>query len=63
MENKGLCGTCANDEDCNFRREFPVLQCEEFTDYERKTKRAKEQKKKRLKVNEKLARRKFHYFS
>lgn len=49
MENKGLCGTCANDEECNFRREFPVLQCEEFTDYERKTKRAKEQKKKKAK--------------
>lgn len=33
MENKGLCGTCNVDKTCVFPRQFPVLQCEEFTDY------------------------------
>lgn len=47
MEKKGLCSTCVNDEGCTFPRKFPVLQCEEFTDYEKKTKRAKKQKKKK----------------
>jgi len=46
MENKGLCSTCANDEDCNFRREFPVLQCEEFTDCDKKTRKAKNKRRK-----------------
>jgi len=34
MENKGLCVTCVNDKDCTFSRKFPVLQCEEFSDYQ-----------------------------
>jgi len=34
MEEKGLCITCVNDKDCTFSRKFPVLQCEEFSDYE-----------------------------
>jgi len=34
MGNKGLCETCVNDKDCTFSRRFPVLQCEEFSDYE-----------------------------
>jgi len=47
MENKGLCSTCVNDKDCNFPRKFPVLQCEEFTDCERKTKKGKKAKEKK----------------
>jgi len=34
MENKGLCLTCVFDKKCIFFRKFPVLQCEEFSDYE-----------------------------
>ncbi len=34
MEKKGLCETCVNDKDCAFIRIFPVLECEEFNDYE-----------------------------
>lgn len=34
MENKGLCVTCVNDKGCIFSRRFPILQCEEFSDYE-----------------------------
>jgi hypothetical protein len=33
MENKGLCISCVNDRGCSFPRIFPVLQCEEFSDY------------------------------
>ena len=32
MEKKGLCSTCTNDKGCTFPREFPVLQCEEFSE-------------------------------
>ncbi len=47
MENKGLCGSCANDKKCTFLRKFPVLQCEEFTGYEPKpTKKGKTVEKK-----------------
>ncbi len=34
MGKKGLCVTCANDKGCAFPRRFPVLQCEEFSDYQ-----------------------------
>lgn len=36
MEKKGLCSTCIHDKDCTFPRQFPVWQCEEFSDYEPK---------------------------
>jgi len=31
MEEKGLCTTCVNGQDCTFPTKFPVWQCEEFT--------------------------------
>lgn len=34
MGKKGLCVTCVNDKDCTFSRKFPILQCEEFSDYQ-----------------------------
>ncbi len=34
MKNKGLCINCVSNKDCSFRRQDPVLFCEEF-DYER----------------------------
>lgn len=34
MENKGLCETCVYDKECTFSRRFPVIECEEFSDYE-----------------------------
>jgi len=34
MEKKGLCISCINDKGCTFPRSFPVLQCEEFSDYD-----------------------------
>jgi hypothetical protein len=34
MKNKGLCITCVHDKECRFPRKFPVLQCEEFSNYE-----------------------------
>jgi len=37
MDKKGLCSTCLNDKECSFPRKTPVLQCEEFNDYEPKT--------------------------
>jgi hypothetical protein len=37
MERKGLCSTCIHDKDCNFPRDLPVWQCEEFSSYEPKT--------------------------
>gem|GEM_PF-1630599 len=33
MENKGLCVSCVSDKTCMFNRKFPVLQCEEFSDF------------------------------
>lgn len=33
MENKGLCINCINDKGCTFPTKFPILQCEEFSDY------------------------------
>lgn len=34
MEKKGLCDTCVNDKGCTFPKKFPVLECEEFDDYQ-----------------------------
>jgi len=31
MEKKGICSLCVNDGGCTFLRQFPVVQCEEFT--------------------------------
>jgi len=45
MEKKGLCITCVHDKDCTFPRKFPVLQCEEFSDYEPKPAKTEETKK------------------
>ena len=33
MKKKGLCSTCASDKFCDFPRNFPVTQCEEFNGY------------------------------
>jgi len=44
MEKKGLCLTCMNDKECTFSRNYPVLQCEEFTDYEPEPTKAKKKK-------------------
>ncbi|MBU1062064.1 MAG: hypothetical protein KJ957_02015 [Candidatus Omnitrophica bacterium] len=33
MENKGLCMTCVEDIKCSFLKQFPVIYCEEFTDF------------------------------
>jgi len=33
MEKKGLCISCNSDKTCSFARRFPVLLCEEFSDY------------------------------
>lgn len=33
MENRGLCNTCVSEKGCVFPRKFPVLQCEEFSNY------------------------------
>ncbi len=33
MENKGLCISCNSDKTCVFPRRFPVLHCEEYSDY------------------------------
>ncbi|MFA5857461.1 MAG: hypothetical protein WC955_00180 [Elusimicrobiota bacterium] len=38
MEKKGLCCTCINDKECMFTKKVAVLQCEEFSDYEEKSK-------------------------
>jgi hypothetical protein len=40
MENKGLCSTCVHDADCAFPREFPIWECEEFSDNEPIAKKA-----------------------
>ena len=45
MEEKGLCSTCIHDKDCAFSRQFPVWQCEEFSDYEPKPIKSKKIKK------------------
>jgi len=51
MKGKGLCITCVHDKSCIFTKSPPVLQCEEFNDYESvktmpvKTKAAVRQKK------------------
>jgi len=52
MKNKGLCITCVNDKGCAFSRKFPVLQCEEFTNYESRPLKAKRRKNKIQKVAE-----------
>lgn len=41
MKNKGLCDTCINDKKCVFRTKFPVLHCEEFSDYQLTTDKTK----------------------
>lgn len=52
MKNKGLCITCVNDKGCTFSRKFPVLQCEEFTNYESRPLKAKRRKnKQKIKSN------------
>ncbi|MCM8780265.1 MAG: hypothetical protein NC914_03895 [Candidatus Omnitrophica bacterium] len=33
MKDKGLCNTCAYAKGCVFPTKFPVLECEEFSDY------------------------------
>ncbi|MDD4981072.1 MAG: hypothetical protein PHC54_07460 [Candidatus Omnitrophica bacterium] len=38
MGKKGLCETCLSDTKCIFQAKFPVLQCEEFSDYQPKAK-------------------------
>lgn len=40
-----LCITCVNDKGCTLSRKFPVLQCEEFTNYESRPLKAKRRKK------------------
>ena len=45
MENKGLCSTCVNDKECTFSREFPVWECEEFTDKTHENKKVRKNKK------------------
>jgi len=52
MKNKGLCITCVNDKGCTLSRKFPVLQCEEFTNYESRPLKAKRRKNKIQKVAE-----------
>jgi len=47
MEKKGLCDTCVNDKGCTLRSRFPILQCEEFTDSNRKVTKAKPLKQKK----------------
>jgi len=47
MKNKGLCITCVNDKGCKFRRKFPVLQCEEFKNYEPRLSKARIRKNKK----------------
>lgn len=34
MENRGLCVTCVHEKKCIFTKDPPILQCEEFSDYE-----------------------------
>lgn len=31
MDNKSLCATCIYEEECTFKKKFPVLECEEFS--------------------------------
>ncbi len=50
MEKKGLCSTCVHDKECTFLRKFPVLQCEEFSDYEPKPIKKRETKKVKQKI-------------
>lgn len=42
MEKKGLCSTCVHDKECTFPRKFPVWQCEEFSGYELKPTKTRE---------------------
>jgi len=52
MEKKGLCTTCVNDKGCTFPRNFPVIQCEEFTGYEPKPGGPTKEKRKKMKFDE-----------
>jgi hypothetical protein len=47
MLNKGLCSTCISGVSCTFPRKFPVVQCEEFDDYEPHVKKAEQPKHKK----------------
>ena len=31
---RGICTICVSDKQCSFPRKFPVLECEEYSDYE-----------------------------
>jgi hypothetical protein len=42
MKKKGLCSTCADDENCDFPRKFPVNQCEEFNGRNKTSQKAKD---------------------
>ncbi|MFC1666964.1 hypothetical protein ACFL0P_03750 [Candidatus Omnitrophota bacterium] len=33
VENKGLCMSCLEEKKCNFLKRFPIIYCEEFTDF------------------------------
>lgn len=50
MERKGLCSSCVNDKECVFERKFPVLQCEEFSDYESRLTRGRPLKQKHKRI-------------
>jgi len=51
MKNKGLCATCICDATCAFKREYPVLFCEEFDLYEQWKKTNKTHRKHNKKEN------------
>ena len=44
---KGLCSTCIYDKKCSFPREFPVWQCEEFSNDESKSANRKRENRRR----------------
>lgn len=52
MKKKGLCSSCVNDKECTFPRQFPVLQCEEFTGYEPKPTKVREVKREKMRFDE-----------
>jgi len=54
MENKGLCATCDNDKGCTFRTQFPVLECEEFTNLNHNLTKTKHLKQKKSKCYEEV---------
>jgi len=50
MEKKSLSSSCINDKEDTFRRKFPVLQYEEFWDYQLRLPKIKQLKQKCKKV-------------